>query len=107
MNRLLPALLRIGADPRDDEDERLRKLLVLAAALMVAPAGVAWGAVYWIFGEHLAAAVPWTYALIASISIAILAITRDYRWFAISQFVPIIRPSRGPPGLNGVMAQRR
>ena len=90
MNRLLPTLLRIGADPRDDEDERLRKLLVLAAALMVAPAGFIWGAVYWVFGEHLAAAVPWTYALIASISIGILAITRDYRWFAISQFVPFI-----------------
>ncbi len=90
MRRLLPALLRIGADPRDDEDERLRKLLVLAAALMILPASLVWGAVYWIFGEPLAAAVPWSYAVIASVSIGILAVTRAYRWFAISQFVPFI-----------------
>jgi hypothetical protein len=90
MRRLLSALLRIGADPSDDEDARLRKLLLLAAALMVAPAAVAWGAVYWIFGQPLAAAVPWTYAVIAAVSIGILAATRDYRWLAIGQFVPFI-----------------
>ena len=90
MKRLFVALLRIGADPRDDEDARLRKLLVLAAALMVAPAAVVWGAVYWAFGEHLAAAVPWSYAVIAPVSIGILAVTRNYRSFAISQFVQFI-----------------
>ena len=90
MTRLLPALLRIGADPRDDEDERLRKLLVLAAALMVVPAGTVWGAVYWVFGEPLAAVVPWTYVVLAFISISVLALTRAYAPFAVSQFVPFI-----------------
>jgi len=90
MRGLLPALLRIGADSSDDEDERLRKVLVLAAALMVLPAAVVWGAVYWIFGERLAAAVPWTYAAVSCVSIGVFAVTRAYRWFAISQFVPFL-----------------
>jgi class 3 adenylate cyclase len=90
MRRLLPALLRSGADPRDDEDERLRKLLVLAAALMVLPAGLLWGVVYWIFGEPLAAVVPWTYATLSCVSIGMFAATRTYRWFATSQFVPFL-----------------
>ena len=90
MNRLLPALLRIGADPRDDEDERLRKVLVLSVALMIIPAGVAWGAIYWVFGEPLAAAVPWTYSLLGAVSVAVLAVNHAYRWFATAQFAMYI-----------------
>jgi class 3 adenylate cyclase len=90
MRRLLPALLRMGADPRDDEDERLRKVLVLAAALMVVPAGALWGALYWVYGEPLAAAVPWSYTVFSALSIGSFAVTRAYRWFAISQFVPYL-----------------
>ena len=87
MRRIFPALLRIGADPADDEDLRLRKLLILLAAIMVLPAAVAWGAIYWVFGEPLAASVPWTYAVIGTASIGIFAVARDYRWFATSQLV--------------------
>jgi class 3 adenylate cyclase len=85
--RLFSALLRIGADPADDEDLRLRKLLILSAAIRILPAAVAWGAIYWVFGEPLAASVPWTYAVIGSASIGIFAVSRDYRWFATSQLV--------------------
>ena len=51
-------VLRIGADSRDAEDVRLRKVLVLSAALMVALAAGIWGVIYWMFDEPLAAAVP-------------------------------------------------
>jgi len=90
MRGLLSALLRIGADPRDDEDERLRKVLLVAASLMVAGASIFWGAVYWTFGEPLAAAVPWSYTVISALSIGVLSVTKDYSWFAISEFVPFI-----------------
>ena len=46
MSRLLSRLLGIGADPTDDADLRLRKVLVLAAVVMVATAGLLWGAIY-------------------------------------------------------------
>jgi hypothetical protein len=47
VNDLVAAVLRLGADPRDDEDLRLRKVLLLSAALMIVPAALAWGATYW------------------------------------------------------------
>jgi class 3 adenylate cyclase len=86
MRTLLTRLLAIGADPLDDEDVRLRKVLVLVAALMVLPAAIGWGAVYWWFGETLAALSPWAYVLIGLVSIAVLGRTRRYVPFATVQF---------------------
>jgi class 3 adenylate cyclase len=86
MRVLLSRLLAIGADPTDDQDERLRKVLVLAAVLMVLPAALAWGAVYWWFGEPLAALSPWSYVVIGLVSIVVLAVTRRYALFAAIQF---------------------
>jgi class 3 adenylate cyclase len=87
MRRLLMALLSSGASPGDDEDLRLRKLLLVAGASMFILAGIAWGAVYWIFGEPVAAAIPWSYAVLSTISIGLFRARRSYRWFALSQFV--------------------
>ena len=101
MRRLLPALLRIGADAGDDEDERLRKLLVLSVTLMVIPAALAWGAIYWVLGEPLAASVPWSYSLLGALSVAMLALTRGYRWFAIGQFAMYILLPRSVPPSGG------
>lgn len=90
MRRLFAALLQIGADANDDEDQRLRRVLVLAAVLMVMPAALGWGAIYWFFGEPIAALVPWAYSVIAFVGVGVFAVTRDYRVFAVSQFVPFI-----------------
>jgi class 3 adenylate cyclase len=89
MTGTLPGLLRIGADPADDEDTRLRKLLVLSAAWMIFPAAIVWGAIYWIVGAQTAAFVPWTYAVVCPLSIAAFAATRNYRFFAVVQFIAI------------------
>jgi hypothetical protein len=87
MRRLLVRLLQLGADPTDDEDLRLRKVLLLAAVLMILPAAGLWGAIYWVFGERVAAAIPWTYLVIAAISVTWFAVTRNYPVFAATQFV--------------------
>jgi class 3 adenylate cyclase len=90
MRRLLIRLLQIGADPTDDEDLRLRKVLLLGAVLMVVPAAGLWGVIYWLFGEPVAAAIPWTYLVIAAISVTWFAVTRNYPVFAATQFVTYI-----------------
>jgi class 3 adenylate cyclase len=82
MRELLPRLLSIGADPADDADLRLRKVLTLTAMLMVTPAAFLWGAVYWFFGETTAALVPWSYVVIALVRLPVFAVTRRYEWFA-------------------------
>jgi class 3 adenylate cyclase len=90
MRILLARVLAIGADPGDDEDARLRKVLVLAAALMVLPAAAVWGAIYWSFGETLAALSPWSYLPISLVSIVMLARTGAYVPFATIQFTSFL-----------------
>ena len=86
MSRLLPRILGIGADPADDPDLRLRKVLVLAAVMMVAPAAFLWGVIYLGFGEPTSAVIPWVYVVVTAISIPILAVTRHYEPFAAIHF---------------------
>jgi class 3 adenylate cyclase len=86
MRALLTPLLRVGADPRDDEDQRLRKLLLVAAAWMILPAAVVWGAIYWAFGERVAALAPWTYVVVSAVTLVVFRVTRNYPVFAVAQF---------------------
>ena len=62
-------MLAIGAEPDDDEDTRLRKVLLLVAALVITPLAVAWGALYWTVGATGAAAIPWLYVGISLASL--------------------------------------
>jgi class 3 adenylate cyclase len=90
MRRLLGRVFGIGAEAGDTEDERLRKVLLLAAAVMVVPAAVIWGAIYWTFGETEAALVPWSYVVVFAVSIGIFGVTRRYVWFAVVQFTAFL-----------------
>ncbi|MEA2610149.1 MAG: adenylate cyclase, partial [Chloroflexota bacterium] len=90
MSELLRRLLAVGAEPDDDEDTRIRKLLLLVAALAITPLAIAWGAIYWIVGAAGAAAIPWLYVVISLASLVAFRITRSYRWFAVGQFAPYI-----------------
>jgi class 3 adenylate cyclase len=85
---LLGRLLSIGAEPGDDEDTRLRKVLLLVAALTIAPLAVLWGLFYWVAGAPGPALIPWAYAVISLLGIVLFAATRRYAWFAASQFAP-------------------
>ncbi len=88
MQRLIQRILSIGADPADDADTRLRKVLLLVAALTIAPLAVVWGALYWLGGATGPALIPWAYSALSLIGIAVFAATRHYTSFAVSQFVP-------------------
>lgn len=88
MRGLLSRLLSIGADPGDDEDTRLRKVLLLVAALTIAPLAILWGLLYWLAGATLPAIFPWAYAAISVLGILLFAATRRYSWFAVGQFAP-------------------
>ena len=90
MRRLLGRVFAIGAEAGDTEDERLRKVLLLAAAVMVVPAAVIWGTIYWTFGNTLAALVPWSYLAVFAVSIVVFALTRGYTWFAVVQFTAFL-----------------
>src|SRR5918994_4764857 len=88
MRGLLGRLLAIGADPGDDEDTSLRKVVLLVAALTIAPLAVLWGLLYWLTGSTVPALIPWAYSVISVLGLAMFAATRRYDWFAASQFAP-------------------
>jgi adenylate cyclase len=88
--RTIGLLLRIGADPADTVEVRSRKALLVAVALMVLPASVIWGAIYWAAGEPAAAFLPWAYTAGSVLSLAAFHLTRDYRVLRWAQLLLIL-----------------
>jgi guanylate cyclase len=68
---------RIGAEPSDQPEVRDRKRLLVSVALLVLPASVVWGAIYWIVGEQTAALLPWVYTSVSVASLIAFHRTRD------------------------------
>ena len=92
--KLLAAIVswfsQIGVDPSDDDNLRLKKTLLLGIATMVALAAVFWSSVYAWFGEYLPAAIPFSYAVVSSLSITVFILTRRYHFFRVSQLLLIL-----------------
>jgi len=82
LRRLADRAMSAGFDTRDSLDVRERKRLLVGVALMVLPAGVIWGALYWGLREGGAALLPWAYTL-ASISALVVLDSprRAWAWF--------------------------
>jgi len=75
----LAGVLRLGADKADRRDLAVRKALLVGVSLMVLPAALAWGAVYWLLDERLAALIPWTYFVLGVSVLGVFARTRGFR----------------------------
>jgi class 3 adenylate cyclase len=90
MRAQLGRLLALGVRPEDDEDTRLRKVVLLVASLTIAPLAVLWGLLYWVVGAAGPALIPWAYSAISVIGLIVFAATGRYAWFAISQFTPYV-----------------
>ena len=67
---------RIGADPRDSDELRLRKALLVVVCLLILPISIAWGAIYLALGVW-AGLVAWLYTLISLGAIAVFSRTRN------------------------------
>ena len=81
---------RIGADPTDSDELRLKKRLLVAVAFMVIPAALLWGAIYLLSGEPTAALAPLAYAGFSFVSVVLFAVTRKIRFFRFSQLLLIL-----------------
>jgi adenylate cyclase len=60
---MLAFLASVGADPRDDEQARQRRALLLLITLVILPIAVVWGCLYLIFGSWVGY-VPLVYSLV-------------------------------------------
>ena len=90
INRILTWVVRIGMDPNDDDDIRLRKSLLTLCAFPFAFAGAIWGLTYILLGEPLAGAIPLSYAVISLLSIIHFGLTHRYHFFRFSQLTLIL-----------------
>src|SRR5689334_18043405 len=55
---------RVGADPRDTDEIRLRKTLLVVISFLILPISITWGAIYLAFGVW-AGLIAWLYTAIS------------------------------------------
>ena len=82
--KLLTVGTRIGADPRDSEDVRLHKFMLVMSTVMFLSAGLLWGLMYFAMGETAAGWVPFGYGLFSLLSLMIFALNGRFRFFRFS-----------------------
>lgn len=79
-------LARIGADPRDDEDLRQKKALLVLVAILILPVSTVWGGLYLGFGSPVGV-VPYVYFAVSLGSLVIFARTRRFRTLLVTQLL--------------------
>jgi guanylate cyclase len=80
---------RVGADPTDTDDIRLRKALLVVISVLVLPISITWGVIYLAFGVT-AGLVAWLYTAISLGAIAIFSRTRDTEWLLRVELLDIL-----------------
>jgi guanylate cyclase len=87
---LLERALTLGSDPDDSSDLRFRKRLLVGTALIILPAGLLWGYLYWVADELGAALLPWGYVVASLVSLALFARTRSFAFLRTAQLLLIL-----------------
>src|SRR5919202_2626748 len=115
MHRITARLTLVGADPRDDEDLRARKALLVLISVLILPVAALWGALYLAFGSPVGV-VPLVYVAILFAAIAVFSHTRDFSWLLrVGQVDILLAPTLsmiplggfldyGGVGLRGILA---
>ena len=94
-------LARIGADPRDDDELRQKKALLVLLAVLIAPVSVIWGILYLSLGSAVGIA-PLVYCAISVASLVVFARTRNFRFLLVAQLLAIlVAPTAGGQMLVG------
>jgi guanylate cyclase len=67
---------RIGADPADSDETRLRKALLVLICLLILPISLLWGAIYLALGAW-AGLLAWLYMVISIVALVVYSRTRN------------------------------
>jgi signal transduction histidine kinase len=95
---------RLFCEPGDDQDTRQRKVLFTAASILVVPAGMIWGALYYAFGEHSTSMIPFAYSGLTLLDLMVMSRLRSYELFRqIQQFLILALPFGLQLALGGFM----
>jgi guanylate cyclase len=80
---------RIGADPEDSDEVRLRKTLLVIVSVLILPISLVWGAIYLSFGVW-AGLLAWLYMLISIVAIVVFSRTHDSDWLLQVELLDIL-----------------
>ena len=90
LTALMSFASRIGAEPGETSDDRTRRRLWVAIALGVLPAGIIWGALYWVADERAAALLPWGYCVLSPVALLIYSRTRSFAFLRATELSMIL-----------------
>jgi len=90
LEKIFSRISLIGAARNDTEETRIHKSLLVICAFLFMFTGAAWGIMYILFGELLAALIPLSYFIISLGSIIQFGITRNYQVFRFLQLMLIL-----------------
>jgi guanylate cyclase len=96
-------LARIGADPADDDEQRLRKVLLVLISILILPISLTWWLLYLYFGSWTGW-LAFVYFLLSVASIVVFSRNRDTEQFLQVQLVSILLlPTVSMIWLGGVL----
>jgi guanylate cyclase len=102
-DRVIARLAVIGADPRDDEDLRARKALLVLISVLILPVAALWGALYLALGSPVGV-VPLVYFGLLLGAIIVFSQTRDFRWLLrVGQVAILFAPTLSMIPLGGFL----
>ena len=104
LSRLTARLALVGADPRDDEDLRARKALLLLISVLILPIAAIWGGLYLAFRSPVGI-VPLVYLVVLLGAIVMFSRTGNFaRLLRISQVDILLAPTLSMIPLGGFLA---
>ena len=89
LDSVLGRLGRVGSDPRDDEETRQRKALLVLVSVLILPVSLVWGSVYLAFGSPVGY-VPFLYFAVSVVAIVAFARLRNLEFLLRVQLLDIL-----------------
>jgi guanylate cyclase len=86
---LAARLSQIGADPRDDQDLRQKKALLVLLAVLILPVSLVWGTCYLAFGSRVGV-LPFIYFAVSIGSLVVFARNRSFMPFLVAQLLDVL-----------------
>jgi len=101
---VLGRIALVGADPRDDEDMRARKALLVLISALILPIAALWGALYIGFGSPVGF-VPLVYFAVLLGAIGVFSRTRDFaQLLLVGQLAILFAPTLSMIPIGGFLA---
>ena len=101
--RVLARVTRIGADPRDDDDTRADKALLVLISVLILPVALLWAALYLAFGSPVGW-VPLAYFAVLLAAIVVFSRTRNFgQLLRVGQVAILFAPTLSMIPLGGFL----